>query len=323
MKLTFENRDYSINPEETVLDCLLRHGQAISHSCKAGACQSCMLLLADGNIPEKSQSGLKETLKVRGCFLSCQCVPQEDIVVARADGLDICTQAVIQEKKFLNHNTILLRVKPHQELDICRPGQYFTLINPEHVDRCYSIANDPALDGFVEFHVRLISGGLMSEWLRKAVIGETQIKLRGPAGDCFYTATEDGDKSFPIVLAGTGTGLAPLYGIARDALKQGHKGKIVLYHGALREGDLYLAEDLTALAEQNTNFSYRPCVLNGQEGQFYTTGHIEDIVLRELPDDKTRARLYVCGAADFVTSLRKKAFMGGMSSRLICSDTFS
>lgn len=321
MKLTFENRDYPIDPGETVLDCLLRHEQAISHSCKAGACQSCMLLVTGGTVPEKSREGLKETLKARGCFLSCQCVPEEHIIAVRADGADICTKAVLLEKKPLNHNTLLLRAKPLQDMDSCRPGQYFTVINSDLVDRCYSIANDPALDGFVEFHVRLIPGGRMSEWLKEAEPSDSMyLRLRGPTGDCFYTADEN--QSFPIVMAGTGTGLAPLYGIGRDALRLGHTGPIVLYHGALREEDLYLVEELKALADKHSNFSYRPCVLKGQEGCYYTAGHIEDVVIRELPADKARTRLYICGAADFVISLRKKAFMDGLSSRFIYSDTF-
>lgn len=321
MKLTFENRTYSIDPGETVLDCLLRHEQAISHSCKAGACQSCMLLLTDGQVPEKAQEGLKETLKARGCFLSCQCVPEEDIITVRADGADICTKAALKEKRPLNHNTLLLRAKPLQDMDSCRPGQYFTVINSENVDRCYSIANNPVVDGFIEFHVRLIPGGRMSEWLKKSdVADEISLKLRGPTGDCFYTADED--QSFPIIMAGTGTGLAPLYGITRDALRQGHKGPIVLYHGALREEDLYLVEELKALDSQFANFSYRPCVLRGEEGRFYTPGHIEDVVLRELPREKDKIRFYVCGASDFVVSLRKKVFIDGVASRYIYSDTF-
>ncbi|MCC6598751.1 MAG: 2Fe-2S iron-sulfur cluster binding domain-containing protein [Alphaproteobacteria bacterium] len=321
MKLTFENRDYLLNPGETVLDCLLRHEQAISHSCQAGACQSCMLRLVEGEVSDEAQIGLKDTLKVRGCFLSCQCVPEGEMKLVRADGDDLCIEAAIQEKGYLNHNTMILRLKSSAAIEECKPGQYFTLITPDNVDRCYSIANDPSVDGFVEFHVRLIPNGAMCEWLKNTAQVGMSVKLRGPAGECFYVG--DQDKSYPLVLAGTGTGLAPLYGIVRDALQQGHVGPMILYHGALVEKDLYLVAELNALAGQYKNFSYRPCVLRGEAGQFYTAGHIEDVVLQELPEDKAATRLYLCGAMEFVASLRKKAFLHGLSSRLICSDSFT
>ena len=49
------------------------------------------------------------------------------------------------------------------------------------------------------------------------------------------------------MLAGAGTGLAPLYGIARDALAQGHTGPVWLFHGGVDLRGLYLAEELKAL----------------------------------------------------------------------------
>lgn len=70
-----------MNKGENVLECLLRGGQRIPHSCKEGVCQSCIMKLADGEVPEKAQNGLKTTLKQQKYFLACQCYPVSDIEI--------------------------------------------------------------------------------------------------------------------------------------------------------------------------------------------------------------------------------------------------
>ena len=79
------------------------------------------------------------------------------------------------------------------------------------------------------------------------------VSIQGPSGNCFYLP---GQPDEPLLLAGTGTGLAPLYGIARDALTQGHCGPIWLFHGSLNPAGLYLQQELTDLAARHANFQY-------------------------------------------------------------------
>jgi ferredoxin-NADP reductase len=63
------------------------------------------------------------------------------------------------------------------------------------------------------------------------------------------------------VLAGTGTGLAPLLGIARDALARGHRGPIVLHHGARSRAGLYADAEVRELARRHPTLEVAPCVL--------------------------------------------------------------
>ncbi len=80
-RILYNNNFYTLNKGENVLECLLRGGQRIPHSCKEGVCQSCIMKLADGEVPEKAQNGLKPTLKQQKYFLACQCYPDSDIEV--------------------------------------------------------------------------------------------------------------------------------------------------------------------------------------------------------------------------------------------------
>ena len=198
------------------------------------------------------------------------------------------------------------------------PGQYMTLINPDGVARSYSTANNLSLDGYMEFHISLAKDGQFSGWLfSTAETGDT-IHLRGPLGDCFYSNTSN--ESFPILLAGTGTGLAPLFGIINDALDQEHQGNIMLFHGGRSIEQLYYIEELKALAEKHPQLQYFPCTKESSEIENEFTGTLEDVIAANTdPSDLSRMRIYLCGGPDTVNSLRKTLFLkGAASSRIFC-----
>ncbi len=317
--LKFSDKSYSLNDSETILDGLLRQGESAPHSCKTGVCQTCLMQVVEGEVPPEAQKGLKETLQSQGYFLACQWSPSEDTSVKLPGLEDTAISASISEIRSLCHNVNLLRVTPEEGFS-CVPGQYLTLVNSDGVARSYSVANLSHQDSYIDLHIRTIPGGVFSNWVNeKACVGD-QVHLRGPAGDCFYIAKEG--KDTPLLLAGTGTGLAPLYGIILDALSQDHTGPISLFHGALKEEDLYFVEALQELDQTTSNFSYFPCVLNGEEGAFYTCGDIQEIVLTALPEDKKELRIYLCGGPDFVNSMKKKTFLAGAASQNIYSDAF-
>lgn len=310
---------YTAREGETVLDCLSRNGVAVPHSCRSGVCQSCLMQAVDGPVPEAAQKGLKPTYKKQNLFLACQCTPTADMSVGLPDSAGLDVPAVIVGKDLLNHNVMRLELRPEGAFP-CEPGQYLTLINKAGVARSYSIANDPARDGRIELHIRLLKDGLMSGFLKDQAASGDVVTLRGPAGTCFYVPEEGPE--YPILLAGTGTGLAPLYGIARQALEQKHQGAIQLFHGALNAADLYLVDALQALADCHPNFRYTPCVLHGAPGQFYVTGNIEDVVMSNVPADKSKTRLFLCGAPELVNALKVKAFLDGLASKHIFADAF-
>ena len=319
VQVSYDNKQFTLENNETVLDCLLREGQSIPHSCKAGSCQSCLMKMVDGKIPEIAQQGLKPSFKQQKLFLSCQWHPSADIAVQLPNEAGLIVKAKIVEKGLLSSNVLKVRLQLLEDFEY-QAGQYITITNNEQLVRCYSLANQTKKDRNIDLHVRLIPDGKMSSWLQDvAQIGE-EVKVQGPAGDCFYIA--EAGKDYPILLAGTGTGLAPLYGILMDALENDHKGEIKLYHGALKEADLYFIQELSKIAAQYSNFKYVPCVLHGEEGAFYKTGNIEDIVMASLPDDKNKMKAYLCGAPELVNSLKIKIFLAGVSNTNIHSDAF-
>jgi NAD(P)H-flavin reductase len=267
-----------------------------------------MLRATDGEVPTAAQVGLKETWKTRGYFLSCQCRPERDLRVAPVDS-DAQVAARIAAIEPLSADVMRVRLACDAPFEF-RAGQYISLLRDDGLARSYSIASLPR-EGSLELHIRWYPNGRMSEWIRTAARPGDSVRVLGPSGECFYVP---GRADQPMLLAGTGTGLAPLYGVLRDALDHGHTGPIHLLHGALREEGLYLRDELTALTRVHLNVSYTPSLLSED-------GPLDQVVLKRFPK-LTGWRAFLCGDPTLVQGLRKKLYLQGMDLKQIHADAF-
>jgi len=308
---TYNGAAYPAAPEETVLETLLRNGIEIPNSCRAGACQSCLLRAASGAVPSVAQQGLKATLVEQGYFLSCVCRPEADLLLETAGGLEVAATITALER--LSATVMRARLRTATPLEY-RSGQYITLRRDDGLARSYSLASLPE-DDALELHIRRAPRGRMSGWFFDEACEGDAVSVRGPAGGCFYTA---GKPEQPLLLAGTGTGLAPLAGICRDALRQDHHGPIHLYHGALRPEGLYLRDELQQWMSMHGNFHYKPVVV---EGAGVTNGALDKVISADHPK-LNGWRGFVCGDPSIVTMLKKNLFLAGMGSREIFADAF-
>ncbi len=314
--VNYENKFYLLEDGENVLACLERHNIDYPSSCKSGVCQSCLAQLTSGNIQENWQTGLKETYKAKNYFLPCIAKPTQDIAI-KQPGLDETSfPAAINEIIKLSYNVVAVRLTIN-DLASWIPGQYLNLINENGLIRSYSIANLPIEDGFIELHMKLYPQGLMSNWLKHHAKLNAQVQLRGPIGECFYHNPDK--KSFNMILAGTGTGLAPLLGIIRSALKQNHSGNITLLHGGCIDTDLYYQEFLRTLAKNHKNFSYLCCVLKSNGNAI--EADISD-ELKKLLATPENCKAYICGPEVTSKKLKTTAFLAGIASKDIFSDSF-
>lgn len=303
---------------ETVLAGLLRAGVPVSHSCRAGACQACLARATAGTPPAASQVGVKETLRARGYFLACQARPMEDLTVAVDDDPALAVGARIVSVEPLGADVLLVRVRPDRPFE-ARAGQFVVLRRPDGLARSYSLARVPdERDDTIELHVRVIPGGRMSGWLAAPGRAGDPVELRGPAGDCFYVP---GRESQPLLLAGTGTGLAPLVGIVADALRAGHSGPIRLVHGARTPTGHYLVHQLEGWARPSPNFEYLRCALHGDPAQNLALGSLDEVVIARWPR-LAGHRVFLCGDPELVARLRKRVFLAGASLAEIHADPF-
>ncbi|WP_455223203.1 FAD-binding oxidoreductase [Kaarinaea lacus] len=315
--VTFENQQYEVESGESVLKGLQRHGVSIPSSCCSGICQTCLLLAVKGEIPAEAQKGLKPTLQKQNYFLACICKPEVNIEISLpGDEVRHRMPVRVVEKEFLNADVFRLRLVCEEPFEYF-PGQFIHMYHPDGLVRSYSIASIPE-DKILEFHIRHLPDGQMTTWLRNQVNIDDKLEIEGPLGDCFYL---EGNEQQSLLMIGTGTGLAPLYGIIRDALRKGHQGPIHLYHGSHQLEGLYLVEELKNLTEQYSNFHYTPCISGGVASGGYAEGRANEVALKHHPDLKDW-KVYLCGHPDMVANTKRKAFLAGASLNDIYSDPY-
>ncbi len=313
----FENNDYLSAQGESLLDCLLRHGVKIPHSCNSGVCQTCMMRAVKGQPSAISQSCLKEAQRLQGYFLACSYIPNADIDVLLPDYVSQeNVSAIVENKKMINRFVVQLFLKPNERF-LFHAGQFVNLYKEASVARSYSIASMTD-SGFVELNIAVVPHGQVSTWVYEELQIGDEVNISRPLGDCFYT---HGDLNQSLLLIATGTGLAPLMGILRDALSANHIGDIWLYHGSRTADGLYYVNKLNQYESFYENFHYFPCVSGGSTSAKFHHGRANEIALDQHKDLKNW-RVFVCGNAAMVKQTKKKCYLAGASLNHISSDSF-
>jgi CDP-4-dehydro-6-deoxyglucose reductase, E3 len=300
---------------ETADEC----GIEIPSSCRSGVCQSCLMKTVEGSPPASAQKGLKPALQQQGFFHACMCYPDQPFSCEIAKDASTRFLATVLRTSMLGSDVLQMRLSVSPEFNF-HGGQFINLRRHDGLTRSYSIASLPEDGPFLDIHVRLTPGGQMSQWLHHTVMPGDQLEVSGPWGDCFYLTESTSE---PLLLVGTGTGIAPLYAILRDALRHNHAAPIYLFQGGLHRDRLYLVEELSQLAEQYPQLHYTQCLLQGDNVSNARTiiGDLRNIVLSHIALLK-KARAFLCGDADTVNLLRKRLFLGGLSLKNIAADAF-
>jgi CDP-4-dehydro-6-deoxyglucose reductase len=322
MRVVFEGKAFDLLPDETLLEGIERQGASVPWFCRQGVCQACVLRARAGVVPAAAQKGLKESHRRQGFLLACVCRPAEHLEVERCDVAQRFHSRVQQvEPLSAQVLRVLLELPEGFQYEA---GQYVQLERPEDgLMRPYSLASVPG-SPVLELHVARLPGGLLSGWLAGAV--GRAVGIRGPFGECSYVTAE---RERPLLLVGTGTGLAPLLGVVRAALAAGHRGPIRLFHGGLTRAGLYLWAELERLAESAPALEIVGSVLSAElapAGQSGVRCQIRNTPIDQLVlgagMDWGQQRVYLCGHPELVKQLQKKLYLAGASLERIHADPF-
>lgn len=316
-RIHFDDHAVALNGDETALDGLLRAGVSMPHACRQGVCQSCLARVLEGQPPAGAQRGLNDRQVAAGLILTCQCRPTADLRLGRPTEAVQEMTATVTGKRWLGPDVLELRLQPAEPLDY-RAGQFITLLREDGLARSYSLASVPGLDEALHLHVRVLPQGAMSAWLAWQVEEGATLRLRGPMGRCYYLP---GQPERPTLLVGVGTGLAPLWGVARDALHQGHRGPVVLVAASSRPEGFYLSEPLQALRADNPQLHVTQLLREGPDDPSWEVAdlaawlgaHFQRLVGWEI---------FLCGDAQLVRRLQRQVFLAGAGARDIHIDAF-
>ena len=306
---------FSVEPDQSVLDAALAAGILLPYSCRSGACSTCKARVVSGTCD--AGPTVAQVLAPReiadGYTLLCQARATSDLVV---ESREVRLASDIQVRKLPARVTEMRRAAPDValltlQLPAAEPfnfnaGQYVEVILKNGKRRSYSMANAPHLAGKLELHVRHLPGGLFTDHVFGA--GETAMKereilrLEGPHGTFFLR--EDSKK--PIILLASGTGFAPIKAIVEHIQHLQIARPVTLYWGGRRPVDLYMDGLAHEWAATMPDFSYVPVVSDALPEDAWSgrTGFVHQAVMQDFPDLSAH-QVYACGVPIMVESARR------------------
>lgn len=222
--------------------------------------------------------------------------------------------AVIAQMDMLNHATLAVRLHC-PDIAHYEAGQYLPVNIGGKTVRYYSLASAPSIDNTLNMHIRRGPAGSSSLWFHEELKTGDAIVIGKPRGANIYRRHID----TPMLMVSTGSGLAPYYGIVREALRQGHRAPIHLYHGVRHHQDLYLVDQLRALGNLYPHFRYIPCVSGGHAPDGCLSGRALTIAMRDTPLNSSW-RVYLSGHPDMVEDAWQAVHAKGVLPSCILSD---
>lgn len=316
-------RTFSCEPGLTILDSARKNGIVLEYSCRSGRCGVCRAhVVGETQVIHHNESALTAEEVASGYILTCCRTALNDV---RLNIEDLGQFASIKSKtlpcrvdsfKPLTDDVVevVLRLPPKDPLNYL-PGQYVDIIGKSGVRRSYSIANAPRQDGRLEFQIRQVDGGVMSQYWFEELAGNDLLRLEGPLGTFALRNTSPTN----LVFLATGTGIAPIKAIleqlqADPELVAGKK--VWVYWGGRHAQDIYWAPEVGSLAVSFVPVLSRPG--SGWEG---CTGYVQDVLVRD-GIDLADAVVYACGSEQMIHSAKEKLVTLGLPHKNFYSDAF-
>lgn len=317
----------SVPTGSSILAAGLEAGLPLLHQCRSGTCSSCLATLVDGEagpLPG-SNSSLFASEMAAGKRLLC---------VSQALGccrftLDYDSSGGRQAREAQTFVNAVERVADdvmRLELELAegswidfRPGQFIQVKVPgTDQTRSYSIASTPAQLPKIELLVRLLPGGLMSEWLLHRAALDAVVEIAGPHGAFFL---REGEKAPHIMIAG-GTGLAPIMAmIDQIRARPGRKPSILLSFGCQTNEGLFHREALELRQHWLPGLSVHVSVDRGPASEGVRVGNPVEVVGHGGSIDPASVA-YLCGPPGMVEAARGLLEGLGLSTENIYSERF-
>lgn len=329
-KVTIKNsgHTFDVRPSQTVLQAAIDAGINLPYGCRNGACGSCKAKLISGKVMHNDyqSSAMSDAELAAGNALLCCAMALEDLTIEcrEVGGLagikPRILPARVAKKEQLAHDVIALHLQlPASERLQFKAGQYIEFILKDGKRRAFSIANAQHDAEFLQLHIRVIPGGVFSEYVANELVEKAILRIEAPFGNFFLR--EDSQK--PIIFVAGGTGFAPIKGIIEHMLHNNIKRDIILYRGARQLQDLYMHELCEKWAEFTPHLTYIP-VISEPQGDSWPgrVGLVHEAVLADI-EDLGGHQAYVCGAPVMCEAAHTSFVQRGLLADEFFSDAFT
>ena len=260
MRIDITGRDgaasFDCHGDQEILFGGLAAGFGLPYECGTGTCASCKATLEKGTVDRGwPDAPARRFLSLeKNEILMCQARPREDCqvtirgkipepshIVPRSVG------GVIATVTPLNHN--VLRLVIHSDVPMPYDAGQFMLVDVPEVPgyRGWSMAAYDPIAETLAFTVKMMPGGLVSQWLSSADRSGAPVRLFGPLGKASFQPERD---NADLVCVAGGSGLAPILSILDRAATAGHfeRHRANVFFGVRAFEDLYETDRLLAVA---------------------------------------------------------------------------
>ena len=298
------DRQWSVTAGARLLDALNDAGLSVPYSCRAGSCHACMVRCVRGEPLDEQPQALDADKRDKGWRLACQCRVVEDLSVEIFDPLRDGLPALVSDCHWLSASVLRLRLEPERPLRY-RAGQHLVLWTASGVARPYSLASLPGDDAFLEFHLDCQHPGAFVDVARTLKAGDP-VRLGELRGGALQYDPDWQER--PLWLLASGTGLGPLWGVLREALRQGHQGPIRLMHVGREH---YLAHQIQALAAEHVHVQIE-----------LVDAESFPIALSALRVTSRQTVALVCGSEASVEQFSRRLYLAGLPRGQLLADVF-
>jgi CDP-4-dehydro-6-deoxyglucose reductase, E3 len=316
-------KSFQSSGDISILDAALKSDIRLPYSCKTGRCGTCRCRVTRGITKLLcDEFGLTDEEKANNWILGCARCAATDLALEVEDlgSLAIPPARVIPcrisvlERLSNDSLKVVVRLPPNERLDFIG-GQYVSVIGPGGIRRSYSVANAPRQDNTLEFHIRLLTDGVMSHyWAKEARLNDL-LRLHGPLGTFFLRDVAARD----LIFLATGTGFAPVKAMLETlpGLSEHQQPRsVMLVWGARSETDLYFDVNAISCVQR-----YIPVLSRGDLSWRGERGYVQDVFLRWAPDLHNSV-IYACGSDAMIRGVKSAVLQAGLPVQRFFSDAF-
>jgi len=320
-------KEISVDEGNTILESALDQGIDFPHGCRTGNCGACKSKIISGDIEMSpySEFALDEDEEKNGLILACRSVPWSDCEIKilneeddNKNNLEIknLTCQVTNIRKVTKDIFVINLKLDDKKYFKFKAGQYAEL----HIGNCkekyFSMANSPKTKE-LEFHIKTLDGGEVSNYVKNNLkLGEV-IKIKGPYGNAYLREKHKG----PIIAVAGGTGLAPILSIIKYSQEIEMKQPTSIYYGAQSEQELYFSEQFNTMSKINKNLNFYPVIIEGSKNKILRQGFVTDAIVQDIKDfDGYKA--YLAGPPKMVEAAEKILTNKGIRKVDMHSDAF-
>lgn len=326
-------RQFSAQPDETLLAAAIRQGVPLPYGCQDGACGSCKCKKLQGEVlhdPYQAKA-LSEQEASAGLILACRAHAQSDLrlesrQVGAADAFPVKRLPVrVSRLQRATTDVMIVHLQlPASDALGYHAGQYVDVLLRDGSRRSYSMANAPhfqALAPGLELHIRHLPGGLFTDHVFGAMKEKEILRIEGPHGG-FYL--REGSGKQPMILLASGTGMAPIKALIEHLRFKNIERPTTLYWGVRRPSDLYLNDWIAAQCADMPMLRYVPVVSDAlpEDGWSGRSGFVHRAVLQDFPD-LSGHQVYACGAPVMVQAAQRDFAAAGLPADEFYADAFT